>query len=271
MTIPKLACCNFITPTNVLKEFAFDHGFDGIDWTIRLEDFADSAAAERDLISAISLLRPLEVRFHCFFEGLEVGDRDPYSANHARQVFRRVCNSIQRVGGRVVTFHVGLGRDSTEGVCWESTVAGLRNLAEHARAKGIRICLENLAWGWTSRPALYEKLIRKTGCWATLDIGHAAVSASIKSSQFAIEDFVSPHPQRIINAHVYHLETELGHTPPDDPTDLDTRLDLLRSLPICDWWVLELRDETDLLKALSAVKDYFSVSAPFQEYARRLA
>jgi sugar phosphate isomerase/epimerase len=263
MTVPKLACCNFLTPTRVLKEFALDHGFDGVDWTIHLDDFSDSTAAERDLIAAVRMLRPLEVRFHYFFEGLEVGDRDVHAANRARQVFRRVCNLIQRAGGRVMTLHVGLGRETTAGVCWDSTVAGLRNLAEHARAKGIRVCLENLAWEWTGRPALYEKLIRKTGCWATLDIGHAAVCGSIASHQFAIEDFISPHPERIINAHVYHLETELGHTPPDDPTDLHQRLDLLLSLPMCDWWVLELREEQDLLKALHAVRDYLSLNAVF--------
>ncbi len=164
MTFPKLACCNFITSTKVLKEFAQDHGFDGIDWTLSLEDFSDSAAAQRDLAAAVRVLRPLEVRFHCFFEGLEVGDGDSRAATYARQMFRRVCTMLQRVGGRVMTLHVGLGRDTTAGICWDSTVAGLRELVMYAGAKGIRICLENLARGWTSRPALYEKLIRKTGC-----------------------------------------------------------------------------------------------------------
>ncbi len=82
---------------------------------------------------------------------------------------------------------------------------------------------------------------------------------SIASHHFGIEDFVSPHPERVINAHVYHLETVLGHTPPDDVSDLNKRLDLLWSLPICNWWVLELRQEQDLLKALSAVREFVSL------------
>ena len=74
-----------------------------------------------------------------------------------------------------MTVHVGLDRDSMEEISWEKTLTNLANLAALARILGIRVCLENLARGWTSRPDLYEKLIRKTNCWGTLDIGHAQV------------------------------------------------------------------------------------------------
>lgn len=38
---------------------------------------------------------------------------------------------------------------------------------------GPKLCIENLAWGWTSRPDLFEKLLRLSGVWATLNVGHA--------------------------------------------------------------------------------------------------
>ncbi len=159
MTFPKLACCNFITSTKVLKEFAQDHGFDGIDWTLSLEAFSESAAAQRDLACrGRGVLRPLEVRFHCFFGG--TGSRrwrlfvQPPTP---RQMSVGVCTMLQRVGGRVMTLHVGLGRDTTAGICWDSTVAGLRELVMYAGARVFESVSKIWHGDGTSRPALYEK------------------------------------------------------------------------------------------------------------------
>lgn len=258
MNDPKLACCNFLSSAKILREFALDYGLGGIDWTFSRENLPDSPAAENDLIAAVSLLRPLEVRYHCFFKGIDLGDRDPVSARAARNFFFRASDVVQRVGGRVITIHVGLGRDSMEGLSWENTVSAIGALVRHARTAGICISLENLAWGWTSHPNLYEKLIRRTDCWATLDIGHAAVSDSVLSRRFDVGDFVSPHSERVLNAHIYHLETDSGHVPPNSVSDLEERLEILWRLPMCDWWVLELRQEQDLLQTLAAARDFLS-------------
>ena len=148
-----------------------------------------------------------------------------------------------------------------EDVSWEKTIAGLTDLSTRARASGIRLCLENLAWGWTGRPELYEKLIRKTNCWGTLDIGHAQVCPSVTSQAYDVQDFAFPHPERILGAHIYHEETAAGHIPPGHHSDLDDRLRLLKGLPLCDWWVLELRDEKSLLQTLDCVREFLQASA----------
>jgi sugar phosphate isomerase/epimerase len=258
MITPKLACCNFIDDIRQLRAFALDHGFAGVDWTFSQPEVFRQPTAEADFMRAIQSLHPLEVRFHCAFAQTDLGDEDPVQAASALRTFQAVCRLVSRLKGRYITIHIGLGRESTSDLCWERTLAGLRDLVQFASKSWVRLCLENLAWGWTSRPELYEKLLRKTGAWATLDIGHAQVSPSVASQHYRVTDFVRPQPERICNAHVYHLENRTGHLPPQGLEDIRDRLKLLGSLPLCDWWVLELREEKALLTTLAVIKEHFN-------------
>ncbi|MFH0824663.1 MAG: TIM barrel protein [Pseudomonadota bacterium] len=253
---PKLACCNFISSETRLKEFALDYGFDGIDWSFTGENLPRTRTEEAELAKTISGLYPLDMRYHCFFLNTDVGAVDPDEAHGAVNMLRSVCRLISKLNGRVVTIHIGLGRDSTGDLSWEKTLAGIASIVRSAANLGIRVCVENLAWGWTSRPSLFEKVIRKTGCWATLDIGHARVSPMVLDRLHELNDFVSPHPERFLNAHVYHEETSDGHVPPRRLSDLEDRLQRLSDLPLCDWWVLELRDEEPLLHTLGVVREF---------------
>jgi sugar phosphate isomerase/epimerase len=246
MNHPRIACCNFIDDVTQLRTFALDHGFDGVDWTLSIPDFLLQPAGEAELIRAVQSLHPLEVRFHCAFAQTDLGDEDAGQAAAALKTFQAACRLVAKL------------RDSTVDLCWERTLAALSDLVQFAGKFWVRLCLENLAWGWTSRPELYEKLLRKSGAWATLDIGHAQVCPSVASKQFTIEDFVHPQPERICNAHVYDVETRDGHIPPRNLEDIRDRLDLLGSLPLCDWWVLELREEEALNQTLKIIREYFT-------------
>ena len=258
MIRPKLACCNFIDDVWQLRAFALDHGFNGVDWTFTNPDFPLHPATETELIRAIQSLHPLEVRFHCAFAHTDLGDEDPAQAAVALRTFQSICRLIAKLRGRYVTIHIGLGRDSTVDLCWERTLARLNDLVQFAGKVWLRLCLENLAWGWTSRPELYEKLLRKSGAWATFDIGHAQVCPSVASKQFTVEDFIHPQPERICNAHVYDAENHTGHIPPRSLEVIRNRLDLISNLPLCDWWVLELREEAALLTTLEVIKEFFN-------------
>ena len=260
MANPKLACPNLFSDVGSLKSFAMDYGFQGIDWTLRLKDLPKNPLEETRLINALARLAPLETRYHLFFPDTELGDTNPAKAASAMKTFSHACELISRVRGRFITVHLGLGRDSMSGISWEQTLAGLTDLAASASDMGIRVCLENLIWGWTSRPELYERVLRKTGCWSTLDIGHARVCNSVASGARDLDDFALPHPMRILNAHIYHEETAEGHVPPTRYADLEQRLRLLRDLPLCDWWVLELREEKALLQTLDCVKEFLKVN-----------
>jgi len=237
-----------------------DCGLQGIDWTFRTEDMPTNRLEEARLSRAVTGLAPLDVRYHLFFPAVELGDRHLTSAYSAWRVLCNACELISRLGGRFVTVHVGLGRDSMQGISWEKTVSRLSNLTATATNLGIRVCLENLAWGWTARPELYEKLLRKSGCWGTLDIGHAQVCTSVSSGAYDVADFAVPNPERIRNAHIYHEETVEGHVPPRQHADIEQRLRLLASLPMCDWWVVELREEEAFLQTLTHVREFLQES-----------
>jgi sugar phosphate isomerase/epimerase len=251
-----LACCNFL-PDGQLRDFAIEHGFGGVDWTFNLKNFPETPAAESALALAITWLHPLKPRYHCAFERRDLGAEDPEETGRTMQLFQKVCHLVAKLGGRSITIHVGgLGRESAFDLCWQKTLAGLTMLVHMANKLGIKLCIENLAWGWTSRPDLFEKLIHLPGAWATLDVGHARVSPAVRSGLFRVKDFVAPHPERFINAHIYHEETEDGHMPPQSLTDLQDRLDLIVRLPNCKWWVLELREEGALFTTLQVVEEF---------------
>jgi sugar phosphate isomerase/epimerase len=147
-------------------------------------------------------LAPLEVRYHCPFFQIDLGHDDPDQAKAADRIFRGIIRMVSRAGGKFLSIHIGLGHNSTEPLSWETTIANLRNLVRFGADHQVRICLENLAWGWTSKPNLFEKLIRLSGAGVTLDIGHARVCECVQSQQYAVEDFVTPHPNRVFNAHM---------------------------------------------------------------------
>jgi sugar phosphate isomerase/epimerase len=257
MNSPKLACCNFIPNTNKLREYVLDYGFSGIDWTFTPDDLPSSDEEEKELVRKHKVLNPIEIRYHLYFLGKEIGRKNQEHADHDRTFFYRACRLISRLGGRHVTLHIGLDRQALSGeISWQTTVTSLSNLTDFARKIGLRVCLENLAWGWTSRPDLFEKLLRKAECWGTLDIGHARASQTVISGAYDLEDFAYAHPERILNAHVYHEETSGQHTPPTELSDIEWRLRILTSLPLCEWWVLELREHRPLVKTLRVVREF---------------
>ena len=261
MLRPKLACCNFINDTFELRDFALEHGFDGVEWSFHIEDLPKNPSEESSLVKKISEISPLEVRYHCAFEETDLGNVDAIKAKEALKIFRQTCLLVSKLGGRTLTIHVGLGLTSTINLSWSRTIERLAQLVDFSHSLGFRLCLENLAWGWTSRPELFEKLIRKSGCWATLDIGHARVCPSVASQQYAPQDFAKPHPERFLCAHIYHEEEGNVHMPPSRVEDLEERLRFLRRLPLCDWWVLELREKRELLNTLKLVRQFIENSS----------
>lgn len=255
----KLTCCNFIPDVKEQRRFALHHGFDGIEWSFDPESMPESPDQESALARTISSLRPLEVRYHCPFKEVDVGVEDGAEAQRAVRILRNVCRLVSKLGGRYLTLHVGLGRDSTVDLSWDETLARLSDLVSFAANLGVRVCLENLSRGWTSRPELFEKLIRKTGAWGTLDVGHAQVSPSVTADVYRVEDFVAPHPEVFLSAHIYHEETPRdGHIPPTTLGDIEERLALLTELPLCEWWLLELREEGALIQTLRMVREFLA-------------
>lgn len=184
MASPKLAMCNFIPDVETLRHVALMNGFAGVDWTFKADDLPSNDAEESDLRRRIERLRPLEIRYHCAFDGLDLGEQDGVKADEAVEVFRMACRTVSRLSGRYMTIHLGLGRLDYEDLSWERSVKRLANLVAYGEELGVCVCLENLASGWSSRPELFEKLVRKSKAAVTLDIGHARMSPSVQSQRF---------------------------------------------------------------------------------------
>ncbi len=253
---PKLAMCNFFSGINKLRQFALENGFSGIDWSFDVSTLPDTPAEESKWVRDLSALEPLEVRYHCPFHQQDLGHKDPVQAKAAEELFRRVIRLAAKAGGKYFTIHIGLGHDSTEALSWKATIDNLGRLVQYGASQGVRVCLENLVRGWTGKPNLFEKLIRKSGAAVTFDIGHAHACESVQSRRYAVEDFVAPHFDRTFNAHIYHTEISgVGHIPPDRLEDIKDRLAILENIS-CMWWVLEVREFDGLLQTKKVIDEY---------------
>ena len=255
---PKLAMCNLFLDVKRLREFALDHGFSGIDWSFEPTTLPQTPTDESMWADRLAALGPLEVRFHCPFHRIDLGHVDPWEAKAAEQIFRNIIRLVAKVKGQFLTIHIGLGRNSTEPLSWDKTAKNLSRVVQYGASHGVKVCLENLAWGWTSRPHLFEKLIRGSGAGVTFDIGHAHACESINTQQFEIQDFVTPHANRVLNGHIYHTELpNRGHIPPERLEDIEARLEILQSIG-CSWWVLEVWDEEGLLQTKKIIDEYLT-------------
>jgi hypothetical protein len=238
---PKLALCNFLEDATELKEFAARHGFSGIDWSFDANALPATPSEESKWVRQLSTFDSLEIRYHCPFYQTDLGHQDPAEAKAAEALFRRIVRVVSKVEGKYLTIHIGLGHDSTEPLSWEATIENLSRLVHYGARKGVTICLENLAWGWTSRPHLFEKLI----------------------------DFVVPHAERVVNAHVYHTEVSaLGHIPPERLEDIQDRLAILEDIG-CTWWVLEVREKQGLLQTQRIVNEYLTQTERYTKVDRQ--
>jgi sugar phosphate isomerase/epimerase len=255
---PIIAMCNIFPTVAEIREFAREHAFSGIDWSFEMESIPKTPSEESGWISDLLDLSPLEVRYHCPFYQMDVGHNDPSEAKTAEHLFQRIIRLVSRAGGRYLSIHIGLGHNSTEPLSWNTTIDNLRRLVQYGAERHVNVCLENLAWGWTSKPNLFEKLIRRSGAGVTFDIGHAEACESVQSQQYEIQDFVMPHPERVRNAHLYHTEISgVGHIPPNTLTDIEDRLTLLEKIG-CKWWALEIKDVEGLLKTKEIVHEYLA-------------
>lgn len=252
--------CNIFSDIEKLRCFALENDFAGIDYSFDLEKLPEKPIEESNLAEEISRLAPLEVTFHCPFHKIDLGHNDPKKAREAEIIFQSIIRLVSKAGGRILSIHIGLGRNSTEPLSWDSTIEKLRNLVQYGTDHRVKVCLENLAWGWTSKPNLFEKLIRKSGAYVTFDIGHALVCESIRSHYYSVEDFVTPHPGKVINTHIYHKEIEgVGHLPPDHLNDIERRLSLLMDIG-CDYWVIEVKEVEGIRKTKRFIDEYLRLN-----------
>lgn len=253
---PKLVMGNIFRDVTELRAFALEHGFSGVDWSFDMDSVPILPAQESSWVRDVNSLSPLEVRYHCPFYRIDLGHDNREESQRADALFRGIVRLVAKARGRYLTIHIGLGRDTTEPLSWDVTIENLSRLVQYGAGLGVTICLENLAWGWTSRPNLFEKLVRKSGAGVTIDIGHAAASEALRTQEYQMEDFVAPHADRVFNAHLYHKEKPgMGHAAPERIEDIIDRLQVIEKTG-CTWWVIEIKEPGGLIRTKGMLEAY---------------
>ncbi len=225
-----------------LLDFAMSHGFQGIDWTI------DQHQSKGDFLSTMECLKSLEVRFHCPFRGVDPGYADAQRAAASLAVLTETMERIALAGRSHMTVHTGFGRVAADELDFKQAIRNLATLARRGADLGVTVSLENLASQWTSVPELFYELVQQSGSGVTLDIGHAHVCASRDVRGRVFERYLLPNRDKILSAHIYHTETRgEGHVAPASIADIYDRVELLKEVPSCNWWVIELKKINDIL------------------------
>jgi sugar phosphate isomerase/epimerase len=248
---PQIAMCNiFDQDAERLVSFANENGFSAIDWSL------DPSLPESEFLSLMQSLAGFQVRYHCRFHGVDVAYADQ-RGDDSLALLMRTVDQVARAGGQHMTVHSGLGNPSGEGIEMARAIDNLAVLVAHGRRNGVAVALENLTTPLTNDPLLFQRIVRESGAYVTIDIGHAHAIRNIHPQDDIFGDYVLPHRDRLLNAHIYHTELEgYGHVPPESLSDISSRLDLLGLAESCDWWVIELMNPSEVLRTRDLLRCY---------------
>ena len=159
----------------------------------------------------------------------------------------------ERFGPTYLTIHSGIDEDELDMAVALERLANLRDLAA---SRGIVLCLENLACGWTSNPSNLVRAAQESGVRLTVDIGHINSCENCRSGTYTRRSFIEEIGVFVAAAHVYEYEDE-GHR-----CDHDCALtwDALEALLLtdADWWVVELFDEDAFAMMLEEVEAFLA-------------
>jgi sugar phosphate isomerase/epimerase len=243
--------CNiFDQDAERLAVFATENGFAGIDWSI------DPSLPEGEFLSLMKSLAGFQVRFHCRFHGVDVAYADQRGDDSLALLLRTV-DQVARAGGHHMTVHSGLGNPSGDGIDLRRAIDNLAVLVAHGRRNGVAVALENLTTPLTNDPQLFRRMILESGAYVTVDIGHAYAVRDLHPQLDICREYVLPHRDKLLNAHIYHTELAgYGHLPPETLSDISARLDLLGLAETCDWWVIELMNLVEVLHIRDLLRCY---------------
>ena len=252
---PRIAICNiFDQDADRLLECATKNSFEGIDWSL------DKDQPEKAFIKQMEKLSGLEVRFHCAFPGIDLGFADG-RADSSMKLLIQTIEQVALVGGKYITVHTGFGHVPANELDFKKAMNNLAILVERGKQSGICICLENLSSNWTSDPELFTEFISDSGAGVTLDIGHVHTSNSPDQVVRACEQYILLNESKIVNAHIYHTEQKgTGHVAPGNLGDIYDRLELLKRVESCNWWVIELKNIQDILHTRNMLNQYIDRS-----------
>ncbi|MFC1946264.1 sugar phosphate isomerase/epimerase family protein [Chloroflexota bacterium] len=196
----------------------------------------------------------IPVRFHFRFGDYELGDADAVKASAALAVHTRVIDEVAGLGEPVITVHLNLNKDIPFNI--QRGIENLTRLVDHAGARGMTVCLENLRLGPASDPANVLAWAKASGAMITLDIGHAVSSACVQGGKYTVPGIVALFGKWLHEAHVYGRETD-RHYPIEDMTPYKPVIDGLLATG-CAWWTVELESLEEALATRRRLIEYLA-------------
>lgn len=227
-------------------DWIVDHGF--------ALEYAPDPGNLDDFRSRIApyLKAGLQVRYHAFLPGYELGHANLELADRGLGMHKRVLEAIHGNGEPVITIHIGL--DPKQPIDERRAVQNLKQLVEFGRSRGIIVCLENLRRGLTSDPAIVCEWAEKSGSAITFDLGHAVSSDHVKAGRLSPEDHIRMFAGRLYELHLYGSESD-RHYPPQNLAEIQGYLDLVAKTD-CEWWTIELDDYDEICFTKQLVTGY---------------
>ncbi len=260
---PEIAICNiFDQDAQRLVDFAATHGFSGIDWSL------DPSLPEREFLALMKILAGFQVRFHCRFNDVDVAFTDQ-RGDASLALLMRTVDQVALAGGRHMTVHCGLNNPSGAGIDPGRAIDNLGLLVAHGHRNGVAVALENLTTPLTNDPRVFNQIVAASGAYVTIDIGHAHAVKDLHPQLKIYDEYIVPHQERILNAHVYHTELEgYGHIPPESLWDMFNRLETLNMAAACDWWVIELMKPAEILRTRDLLQSFLDYRYPSSDKAK---
>ena len=259
VTRPKIALSSrYSRSADELIQFAVNHGFDGVEYTIQAEksENLQGEYANMQVLAASDL----EIRYHLQFKEIELSHYDLTYAEKSASHIKECIDLINNLGGRYAIVHLCLGyRHALHKLSYDHALKYLEQVVAYGNKKNVTVCLENLTFGFTCTPSAFLDLLKATGAGATVDIGHVAASPVVKDGTVSAEEFITTVRQYIQSAHVYDREVtehETNHTyhaAPGDKSVMTSRLSALLQSN-CRWWLIELGNPEEILHTTSYAK-----------------
>jgi sugar phosphate isomerase/epimerase len=194
--------------------------------------------------------------FHGPVSDAELAIKDKTYSKVALEYLKMYLDFLEEMAPVYFTVHIGARHIPAEELSWENAIDHLKRLVEHGYSRKIRICIENLAHGWTSNPELLMKMAEAVDASITFDVGHARGSPWVRENKGTVLQFLDIISSRILNAHVYEYENDRGeHLVPGGDSRIAPVLDRVAELG-CAWWVLELNTHEETEETFRFITKY---------------
>lgn len=130
--------------------------------------------ALRQMIDLKAMLNTFKLRYTVHApNALDLRDLDNLEVQ--KELFRACIEFTAGIGAEIFVYHYG--RKSEDPQVEQALFQGMREMADHAKSKGVQICVENIEIDTVQNVVDFIKAINKESVWMAFDFGHAFLAA----------------------------------------------------------------------------------------------